>query len=228
MINYMKRSVVFFGISAVVLSLAWAPSALAKKEKTALFKDGVLKDLKYNYSLNVSSNWKVKEFKEPSVERAFLEKKNYSVNREVQTYGGDYTIPTVLIYVQEFNGSVGDFEALLKKSVEEHQSNNEVISKLGLLVDGEFVISGDVAIDSTRARQVILKRNYKRLLSADAYGRSTRPTDQPERYINDHEVHEIYLIKKDSLLYIIQAFSEREFYQENKVEFDALILSLKL
>jgi hypothetical protein len=207
----------------VVVQLAYA-----KKEKTVTFKDGVLTDTIFHFSMQVPEIWKVRSFNEPSVERAFLEKKNYSINRKVQTYGGDYTIPTVIIFAQEFNGAAGDFEALLKKSMDEHRSDNEIISKLGILRDSDFIIAGDVIIDSLQGRLVLLKRNYKRVLAKDAYGRSPSPVQESEEVINDHEVHELFLVKKGDVLYVIQAYSEREFYPENKIDFDPLILSIKL
>ncbi len=158
-------------LCAVILAL-FVPAAYAKKEKTITYKDSVLADGKYGFEMVVTKNWKVKGFNEPSLERVFLEKKNYSVNTDIKTYGGDYTIPTVLVFAQEFNGTVADFEALLRKSLDEHKSDNEIIGKLGLLMDSELVLAGDSVIDSLPVRQLILRRNYKRVLSADAYGRS--------------------------------------------------------
>ncbi|OGC91394.1 MAG: hypothetical protein A2W25_04490 [candidate division Zixibacteria bacterium RBG_16_53_22] len=220
----MKKVVMFVGLVFLVL----ASSALAKKEKTVTRQDTVVTDSKYGYSFVVDNNWKVKDFKEPSVERAFLEKKNYSVNREAQAFGGDYTIPTVVIFAQEFNGAVGDFEALLRKSLDEHSSDNEIIQKLNLLRDSEYVISNDLVIDSKPARQVFLKRNYKRLLSPNAYSSESRVERQAERFINDHEVHELFLIKIDNMLYVFQAFCEREFFaKENRDEFESIANSLK-
>ena len=96
-------------IAAGILVLCLVQFALAKKEKTIVVKDTLITDAKYNYSLVVSKNWKAKGFNEPSIERVFLEKKNYSVNPEVKTYGGDYTIPTIVIFAQEFNGTPGRF-----------------------------------------------------------------------------------------------------------------------
>jgi len=215
-------------ILAICLVVTATSVAGAKKEKTVAYKDSLLTDSLCGYSLKVTRNWKVKSFDEPSVERAYLEKKNYSINREIQSYGGDYTIPTITIFVQDFGGTLEDFEALLKKSLEEHQSDNEIIQKLGLLRDSEFIISGEIQIDSLPARQLLLKRNYKRLLAADPYGRSSDPGKQAEKFINDHEVHEIFLVKNGDHLLVFQAYSEREFYRkENKDEFEAMAGSLR-
>ncbi len=217
-----KRFLMVFVMFALM-----APLVSAKKEKTIVYKDSTLTDPKFGYTMKVDDNWKVRSLNEPNIERAFIEKKNYSINRLVQTYGGDYTIPTVTIYATEFNGSLDDFEALLRKSLEEHRSDNEIVSKLGLLMDSEMVTSGNTAIDSLNAKQIILKRNYKRLLSTDAYGRQS-PEQQVDKVINDHEVHEIFAFKKDNVLFIFHAFCEREFYsKENKDEFEAMAASMK-
>jgi hypothetical protein len=220
----MRKSVML----GMILFLVFASSAMAKKDKTITRQDTLVTDTRYGYSFVVGDNWKVKDFKEPSIERAFLEKKNYSVNRDAQSFGGDYTVPTTVFFAQEFNGTIDDFEALLKKSLDEHSSDNEIIQKLGLLRDSEFIISSELTVDSLPARQIFLKRNYKRLLTPDAYTSETRMERQAERFINDHEVHQLYLIKKDNILHVFQAFCEREFYaKENKDEFEALANSLK-
>jgi hypothetical protein len=210
-------------IAAGILVLCLAQFALAKKEKTVEVKDTLITDAKYNYTMVVNKNWKVKGFTEPSIERVYLEKKNYSVNPEVKTYGGDYTIPTIVVFAQEFSGTPDDFISILQASLEEHRSDNSIVQKLGLLMDSEMVTSGEATIDSIKAKHVILKRNYKRLLAKDAYGGSTDPAQQPEKFINDHEVHELYIFKKDNTLFVFQAYSEREFYRaENMEEFEGI------
>ena len=194
-----------------------SPAAFAKK-KTVEIKDNTIIDPTYGWSMTFPDNWKAKALKEPNLERVYLIKKNYSVNQYIQTYGGDYTIPTFSIFIQEFNGDLAEYEALIKRSLDEHRSDNELISKLGLLKDADFITSGNVVIDSTQARQIYIKRNYKRVLDVN---------DEP-KYINDHEVHELYLIKKDNLMYVIQAFCEREFFETNQEEFTKLVMSFKL
>ncbi len=214
-------------LAAIVMIVMLAPFASAKKEKTVIYQDSVITDAKYGYTMVVSDNWKVKPQNEPNLERVYIEKKNYSVNRLIQTYGGDYTIPTVELYATEFSGTPEDFEALLKKSLEEHRSDNEVIPKLGLLADAEFVISGNVKIDSLDALQIIVKRNYKRLLASDAYGRSSEQ-QQVEKVINDHEVHELFVFKRNNIIFVFHSYCEREFYsKENKDEFEAMAASIK-
>jgi hypothetical protein len=213
-------------LAALMMVAILAPLAIAKKEKTITYKDSTLTDTRYGYTMTVSNNWKVRAQTEPSIERAYLEKKNYSVNRMVQTYGGDYTIPTVMLFATDFNGTVDDFEALLVKSLEEHRTDNEIIGKLGLLLDSELITSLESRVDSITARQIILKRNYKRLLANDAYG-SQSVIQQVEKVINDHEVHELFAFKKGNTLYVFHAFCEREFYgKENKAEFEAMVASI--
>ena len=97
-----------------------APAAFAKK-KTVEIKDNTITDLKYGWTLTFPDNWKAKSLKEPNLERVYLIKKNYSVNQYIQTYGGDYTIPTFSIFVQEFNGDLSEYEALIRRSLDEHR-----------------------------------------------------------------------------------------------------------
>ena len=206
----MKRLIIL----AIVIFMA-AP-AYAKKKKTVEIKDNTITDLAYNWSMSFPDNWKAKSLKEPNCERVYLTKRNYSVNQYIQTYGGDYTVPTFSIFAQEFDGDILAFEALIKRALDEHRSENELISKMGILKDCDFITSGNVIIDSTEARQIYIKRNYKRVL--DIRGET--------KYINDHEVHEIYLVKIDNMMYVIQAYCEREFYEANHEEFLAFVESI--
>jgi hypothetical protein len=215
---------VFYIILAVIFVVSTAD---AKKKKTAEIKDKTATDLKYGWTLPVPDNWKAKNRREPDVERLFLEKKNYLVNPFVQRYGGDYTVPRVIIFAQEFNGTYDDFEALIVKSLEEHKSDNEIISKLDLLRDAEYIASGDIMLDSLPVRQIYVKRNYSRVLAIPQSGGGGMLEDVVEEYINDHEVHEIYLIKLENLLMVFQAYSEREFYETNAVEFRELLKSIR-
>lgn len=215
---------VFYCILAVIFMVSTAD---AKRQKTAEIKDKTATDLKYGWSLPIPDNWKAKNRKEPDVERLFLEKKNYLVNPYVERYGGDYTIPRVVIFVQEFNGSYDDFEALLLKSLEEHKTDNEIISKLDLLRDAEYIASGDLMLDSLLIRQIYVKRNYQRVLGIPQSGGGGMLEDVVEEYINDHEVHEIYLIKLENFIMVFQAYSEREFYETNAEKFQELLKSIR-
>lgn len=210
---------------ALIIALFFSVGS-AKKNKTASVKDNIATDLKYGWKLTVPDNWKAKNQKEPNVERLYLEKKNYQVNPYIRQYGGDYTVPHIIIYEQPFSGTVDDFENLIKKSLEEHRSDNDIINKLGLLLDSDFIVSSDVNLDDQAARQIYIKRNYKRLLYIPERGGGL--TEGREEYINDHEVHEIYLFKKGDNILVFQAYSEREFYEANAVEFQAIVKSLVL
>ena len=97
---------------------------------------------------------------------------------------------------------------------------------MGLLVDSDFIVSADVRLENMNARQIYIKRNYQRLLYIPERGGGL--TDGTEQYINDHEVHEIYLVKTGDNLMVIQAYCEREFYEANAVEFQKIIQSMVL
>lgn len=203
-------------LMVLIIVVFMAIPVYAKKKKTVEIKDNTITDLTYNWTMSFPDNWKAKSLKEPNCERVYLTKRNYSVNQYIQTYGGDYTIPTFSVFAQEFGGDVFAFEALMKRALDEHRSDNKLISKMGILKDCDFITSGNVIIDSCSARQIYVKRNYKRLL--DVRG-------EP-RYINDHEVHEIYLVKVENMIYVIQAYCEREFYEANHEEFLAFVESI--
>ena len=214
----MSRKVLF----AVLIFTMVFSVAQAKKRKTAVVKDNIAADTTFGWTMAIPKNWKTKSFKEPSVERLFLQKKNYMVNSSVQSYGGDYTVPEVVVYIQEFEGTTTDLENLIKKSTEEHRSDNSIVSKLGLLKDSDFIISGDVSVNSMLVRQIYLKRKYTRIIIVP-----DGTVNGKEKIINDHEVHEIYLMKRGNDLIVFQAYCEREFYDVNGPEFQSLFKSIE-
>jgi len=197
----------------------------AKKEKTAQVKDKIATDLKYGWKLSIPDNWKAKGNKEPNVERLFLEKKNYQVNPYIKEYGGNYTIPRIMIFMQDFSGSTDDFENLIKKSLDEHRTDNDIITKLGLLKDSDFIISADVQLGDKIARQIYVKKNYRRMLYIPEGGGGI--SEGREEYINDHEVHEIYLMKVNEQILVYQGYCEREFYESNSKEFQDLMAAIQ-
>ena len=207
-------------VMAAVIIMISASAVFAKKPSTVEFKDNVLKDSVCGYTLNIAKNWKVVKFNEPNIQRVYLQKKNYSVNPKLKEMGGDYTIPTVTIFSEKFDGTPENFEALIKKCLEEHKSDDKIVNQMGLLVNGEFINSSQVTIDSSMARQVLMKRNYKRVLTGDNLSGGIN-------YINDHEVHEIYIMKKGDNIYVIQCYCEREYYLENQDDFHSIVSSFK-
>ncbi len=212
-------------ITVFMVALMAVPAAQAKKQQTVEIKDGTAVDKTHGWSISIPDNWKAKGMKEPSLERLFLQKKNYMINPYIERYGGDYTIPTILIYSQEFDGSTNDFEALIKRCLDEHKSDNKIINKLGIDKDCDYIVSGDVVLDSVQTRQIYVKRNYKRVLVIPS--KSAFESGETLEYINDHEVHEIYLAKIENRLFVVQIFCEREFYDANVEEFHSILNSLK-
>lgn len=201
------------------------PAVLGGKQKTAEFKDGLLKDTLFGYSLRVPKNWRVKVFDEPSVLRAMLLKKNYEVNREVKDLGGDFTIPEVRLFSRPDTITATTFLDELKRSVLSHKSEDKIINQLELLLSGEFVTAQEVELAGNKCLQGIFRRNYTRELQTDPFDPKYR---QYGGLIarNEYDVHEIYIFSKDGNLFVMQAFAEREFYPNNKDEFSTMLSSL--
>ena len=221
--GYMRAFKVFALLVPVVLTISLA---YAGKPKTGEYKAGILADGKLNYTLHVADNWRVRTFDEPSVMRALLIKKNYEVNRMVKDLGGDFTIPEIHIYARPDTTAPKAFLARLQEEVQSHNSNDNIISKLDLLLSGEFIMMQETMIDSIPTVQALFKKNFTRRLEMD-------PNDARYRQFggmlaqNEHEVREIYIFSRDGWLFLIQAFAEREFYPVNQGEFQKIIGSLK-
>jgi hypothetical protein len=204
--------------------------AIAGKTKTAECKDNVLTDLKYNYTIDVPDNWKVKTFKEdagkPEVLRALLMQKNYQVNRDVKNIGGEFIIPEIQIYVRPAAMTAAEFLEKLKHDIEMRSSDDNIISQMNLVLDGEFQGSDEVVLAGNKTIRAMFKRPWERHLQAEA--------DDPKyrQYggliiQNVHDVHEVYIFERDGDLFVINDQVENEFYLVIKEEFAQIISSLK-
>ncbi len=206
-------------IQIVIFCLLLTPGTLwAKKDKTVAITDTLFTDQKYHFSMNITKNWKVKRMEEPSIERAYLEKINfpirpkkterptdtrYVVKDRYGNYGANYTIPSVIIYAEDFDGTVEDFETLVKKGTVERQIDSKIIPKLDLSTGINFIRSGNVKFGSINARYLLLNRYYS------------------------SEELELYFFKQGGTLFVIKTFSDSKYFRENKVDFDNLLSTFR-
>jgi hypothetical protein len=206
----------FFLVLTLVTALTMP--ALAKKQKTAVFKDNVLNDQKLNFTLEIPE--------EPAILRAVLLKKNYKINKEVKELGGDFTIPEIQIYARLDEMTPAEFRETLEKNIQSHNSEDDIITKLNLILSGEFLGKEDIELDGIPAIHALFKRNYTRRLQGD-------PSDPRYRQYggviirSEHDVHEVLILKQQDYLVVIHGFSEREFYPQNREEFAKIFNSLK-
>jgi len=135
-------------IISIVLFMA-IPS-FAKKIKTAECKNNILTDSRYGYTMSIPDNWKTKTYKEkqeePKVLRALLMQKNYQVNREARDLDGDFTIPEIQVYVRADTMSADTFIKLLQDAVLSHNSEDDIINQLNLVLSGEFIARQEVEL----------------------------------------------------------------------------------
>ncbi len=209
----------------IVLLLSFLTSMASAKQKSAEFKDGILTDSLFGYSLQIPKNWRVKTFDEPSLMRAMLIKKNYEVNREVKDLGGDFTIPEIRLFSRPDTISPAGFVEEIKRSVQSHKSEDRIVNQLELLLSGEHLSTQEMEIAGIKCLQAIFRRNYTRELQVDPFDPKYR---QYGGLIarNEYDVHEIYVFRLGENLFVIQAFAEREFYPGNKDEFAKILGSL--
>lgn len=219
----------YFLIAALIAMLV-IPAA-AKKTKTATNENGVLTDQRIGYTMEVPDNWKVKTYKEsednPAVLRVLMSQKNYQINREVEELDGDYIIPEIQVYARQDTMSPEGFLEKLKNAVELRNSGDDIISQLGLVMEGEFVQSGEAELGGLPVIVAYFKRNWERHLQAD-------PGDPRYRHTGGlivretHDIHEVYILKHGGDLIVIQGLCEAEFYHNILMaEFGKIIGSLK-
>lgn len=212
-------------VITLIIGLTLAAAVFAGKVKSGDYKNGILTDSQLGYTLSVPDNWRVKVFDEPTVQRVLMVKRNYEINKMVKDLGGEFTIPEIRIFVRPDSMSPMDFLNKLKEAVEVHKTEDNIISQLDLVKTGEFSMMQEIKLDSVPAIQAIFKKNYQRKLEVD-------PNDPHFRQYggllvqNEHLVNELYLFKRNGQLYVIHAFSEREFYPINKEEFWKIIGSI--
>lgn len=207
-----------------------AAPLMAKKVKTVEHKDGVVTDLRLNYTLNVLDNWKVKKYKEKEddikIMRTFFSQKNYQVNSEAKQFDGDFTIPEIQIYAIPTDMTPEVFVDTLKASVKSHNSNLKIVNKLNIIMSGEFIQQREVILAGEHCIQAFFKRNWDRHIQGD-------PNDPRLRAYGGlkvqsiHDVHLMYILSHDGWLYVMQGIVEAEFYSRLEPEFNQIIQSLK-
>ena len=213
----------------ILVALLTTP-IFAKKVKTAEHKDGVLTDLRLNYTMEIPKNWKVKTFKEkneaPELLRTLLIQKNYMVNPDADAFDGEYTIPEVQVYAWETDMTKEAFLDSLKSAVEVHNTQIDLIDKLNLLLSGEYVAVQEVTLSGEDCTLAFFKRKWDRTLVGD-------PSDPRLRAYGGrivqsiHDVHEIYIFKHNDWLYVIQGIAEAEFYSRVEQEIKKIVTSLQ-
>lgn len=216
-------------IAAILVVLLAAPS-IAKKVKTAKHKDNVLTDLRYQFNLDILKNWKVKTFKEkeeqPEILRALLIQKNYRINQEAKDLDADFTRPEIQIFARLDTTSAKNFMKLLKADVKVHNSKDDIINQLNLMLSGEYIDMQTIEFDGEQVIQAFFKRRWERILQGDPDNPKYRHSGG--RIVRDViDVHEIYILNHNGNLLLIQASSEFEFYDSLKDEFFKIVSSIK-
>jgi len=214
----------FFGAFMIVTFAVISVSG--GKTKTGEYKNGVLTDQQFGYTMTIPDNWRVKTLDEPSIERALFLKRNYEINRTIKDLGGEFTIPEISVFARPDSLTPAAFLEQLKIEVASHKSADNIISQLDLITTGEFSMMQQTMIDSVPTIQAIFKKNYSRKLEVD-------PNDARYRQYggllvqNEWLVNEIYILSHKGRLFVIQTFAEREFYPMNREEFRKIVGSLK-
>lgn len=220
----------FKGLLVVLLIMLLAVPLMAKKVKTVDEKDGLVTDLRLKYTIQVQDNWKVKKFKEktdePKVFRTFFSQKNYQINADAREYDADFTIPEIQVYAMQTDMTPQVFMDSLEAAVKWHNSQNEIINKLNLIISGEYIQDKEVILAGEPCIQAFFKRSWERKLQAD-------PDDPRYRHsgglvVQDiYDVHIIYILSHSGWLYVLQGVAELEFYEQVEPEINEIIASLK-
>ena len=216
-------------IAFMLVAVMAIPSA-AGKVKTAKFKDNVLTEQRYNYTMNVLDNWKVKTFKEKDEKRKLLRalilQKTYRIHQAAKDLDADFTIPEIQIYARPDTTSPMTYLEQLRNDVKGHRSEDEITNQLNLILSGEFVGMQETILDNISTIQAVFKRQWRRELQADED--DNRYRQYGGLVVRDvHDVHEVYILNYNGCLYVIQAFAENEFYPMVKEEFREIIASIK-
>ncbi len=216
-----------FIVFAIVVLLA-IPS-MAKKVKTVEEKDGVVTDLRLNYTLTVPNNWKVKKYKEkedePALMRTMFSQKNYLVNSDAKAFDGDFTIPEIQIYAMQTDMTPEAFFDSLKSAVKAHDSKLDIINKMNLVISGEFIQDREITLAGVHSMQAYFKRNWDRHIQGD-------PNDPRLRQYGGlmvqsiHDVHVVYAMNHNGWLFVIQGIAEAEFFTRVEPEFNQIISTM--
>jgi len=159
-------------------------------------------------------------------QRAVIVKKNYQVNPIIKELQGEFTIPTVTIFAESSLLPIDGYAKFILDQLYQVTSKNVILLNTELLSETDFLDSMTVDINGDKFKRIQFKHRYKRIL--DTSGREINwQRDGGAKLIQDFNIIDLAIYKKNDLIIILYAVCEREFYQLEKEAFQNIITSLK-
>ncbi|MBD3169633.1 MAG: hypothetical protein GF307_09135 [candidate division Zixibacteria bacterium] len=205
-------------------------SANAKKTGK-VYDDSIFVDTRLEYEFRVPEGWNIKTQKDKgdnyNYERVVVVKKNYKVNRTVRQLHGDFTIPTVTVFADSTSKTVEEYSRYLLDNLKKVTSKDEILLSTQLLEDTELLDSFMVDYNGIISKRLQLKNSYKRFLDTSRRDVNWQ-RDGGVKLIQDFNIIDIVIFKKNDWIIMMYAVCEREFYQLNRKAFVQIFNSMDL
>jgi len=130
-----------------------------------------------------------------------------------------------MIYSDTTSLSLEEYAKLLAGSVNSVNSKNELFQKMKILTETEFFDSTTTQLAGEKAKFFRLKNKFRWAHMSAAGG--VLHTDGNTRLIEDFNISEIYLLRRENRIMVLHFFCEREFYNVNQGEFHDMLNSFR-
>ena len=215
----MKR---MFLLALVLLLAVPVAEAGRKRKKAGRLDDSAYTDNKYDFSLTVHENWKVRIRKDKDSYRLVLTQKNYGIPPDYQRVP-DYTkVPRLAVFADTSSVGVYPFlDSLLSDSYESEQKES-VLKECEILYESGLVPIGHKRAEIGGSSAVVWKGKSKYVKEIQETAGSVAGKRVYGAYGGS-----IVVTKKDNVIVLFHVMCEWQFYESVMNEVMAIVTSLK-
>lgn len=211
-------------VAALALLVA-VPSADAarRKKKAGDIDKGVYEDFKYDFTIKVSDEWKVRTYPDESNTRLVMTQKNYGIPTHYQGVE-DYTqVPRIVLYADKSDMNVQAFlDSLLSESYSSDQK--------GAMLNEFEILTRDERPDAKGKKPMTV--NGHRAMVWRGQVKYVKNIQRSSTSIGGERVHgayggSIFAVKSGDHLLVGHLICEWEFFQDVEKEFMAMMETVK-
>ena len=182
-------------------------------------------DQQYNVTLQKYENWKYgkianEDSTKPIHTRCIITQKNYVIPTEWQDNQEKFSAPTIGLWVDTSEMILDAYAAELAYARSKRPSRKELAHDFPTLQSGDFIEQAPAKI----AGQPAILMHYRQAYEVELYKRATNMN----KLIEEVLLGDVYLVKRDNLVFVLHFTSERAIYRTANEEAKNIIMSLDL